>query len=374
MTEETQPVPSQTKILAMPKKPRPRKPSARVRGQGTLFKRGNMFWMELHWRGQRYRRSLGTSDRETALLKLDDTVASIRSGEIPKIFEPISVQQMFDAFIQRAETDCKPRTVRDYRSRWSNHLKSVFGHLMGTEVTKDKVASYLHGRMRAGATLCTRNREQRVLMMTFNYNRSKIPADRYPEFPKLQSEKSHVRKGRLSRADYDKLHSRLEDPKLFWLKVFVALAFKFGLRRSELIGAKVGYFDPRAATLVLPAFTTKNKMERVVDLDPDGEIFKMLVKLTEGRTADASLFTRNGRPIKDYRGAWAKITFDIRGGSGKGGAVTLHDLRRSAITAMSEKGITAAQAGTHLTADVFARYISRDLNERRNTAKIIEGD
>ena len=43
-----------------------------------------------------------------------------------------------------------------------------------------------------------------------------------------------------------------------------------------------------------------------------------------------------------------KQTADISGGSGKGGAVTLHDLRRSAITNMSEKGVTAAQAGTHL--------------------------
>ncbi|MGB8989249.1 MAG: tyrosine-type recombinase/integrase, partial [Candidatus Sulfotelmatobacter sp.] len=170
----------------------------------------------------------------------------------------------------------------------------------------------------------------------------------------------------------DTLRKRLDDPKLFWLKVFVTLTFTYGFRRSELIGAKVGYFDSKASALTLPAFTTKNKMERVVDLNPDGEIYRMLVKLTEGSNADASLFTRNGRAVKDYRGEWAKQTSDIRGGSGKNGAVTLHDLRRSAITNMSEKGVTAAQAGTHLTADVFSRYISRDLKERRNTAKIIE--
>jgi hypothetical protein len=100
----------------------------------------------------------------------------------------------------------------------------------------------------------------------------------------------------------------------------------------------------------------------------------MLVKLTEGRVANAAIFTRNGKPVKDYRGEWAKQTVDIKGGSGKGGAVTLHDLRRSAITNMDEKGVTAAQAGTHLTADVFSRYISRNVNEQRATAKLIEGD
>jgi integrase len=204
-------------------------------------------------------------------------------------------------------------------------------------------------------------------------NKSKIPADHFPEFPKMQSEKAHVRKGRLSAEDYEKLRTRLDSPKVFWLKAFLTMTFKFGFRRGELLGAKVGYFDPKASTLTLPAFTTKNKMERIVDINPDGEIYQMLVKLTEGRDANAPLFARNGKPIKDYRGEWTKQTADIKGGSGKDGAVTIHDLRRSAITNMSEKGVTAAQAGTHLTADVFGRYISRDLNERRNTAKIIEG-
>jgi integrase len=360
-------------VAVMPKRKKERKPSLRVRGQGSLVRRGEIFWMELNWKGIRTRKSLETTDRETALDKLATEVAAIRSGELPKKFDPISVQEMFDTFILRAEVDCKPRTVADYKSRWNVHLKSAFGSMIATSVNKDKITAYLHARMKNGATLCTRNREQRVLMMIFGQNKSKIPADRFPEFPKMQSEKSHVRKGRLSKTDYETLRKRLDDPKLFWLNVFVTLTFTYGFRRSELIDAKVGYFNAKEASLTLPAFTTKNKMERVVDINPDGEIYKMLVKLTESRNADAALFTRSGKPIKDYRGEWAKQTADIKGGSGKGGAVTLHDLRRSAITNMSEKGVTAAQAGTHLTVDVFARYISRNLNERRNTAKIIEG-
>ena len=100
----------------------------------------------------------------------------------------------------------------------------------------------------------------------------------------------------------------------------------------------------------------------------------MLSTLTAGRDANAALLTRNGRPVRDFRGEWAKQTAGMRGGSGKDGAVTIHDLRRSAITAMSEKGVTSAQAGTHLTADVFTRYITRNLTERRQTAKLIESD
>jgi hypothetical protein len=41
---------------------------------------------------------------------------------------------------------------------------------------------------------------------------------------------------------------------------------------------------------------------------------------------------------------------------------------------MSEKGISAAQAGTHLTPDDFNRYIVRSPEERRATPGLIEGD
>jgi len=366
---------TQTNLIAMPAPKKTRKASVRVRGQGYLFMRGAMFWMELNWKGARYRHSLETTDRETALLKLDDAVAKIRSGEMPKSFEPITVQAMFDAWMLQVETSCKPRTQADYRGRWERHLKPVFGGLVANQVDRDKVVAYLNRRMKAGAGPVTRNREQRILTMIFNHNRSKIPANRFPEFPRMQSEKAHVRRGRLSKADYETLRGRLDNPRWFWLKVFLVMTFKFGFRKRELLYAKVGYFDQAASTFTLPAFSTKNNMTRVVDIMRDGEIFKMLVALTGDRPANAPLFIREkGKPVRDFRRYWLAQTADLKGGSGKNGSVTIHDLRRSAITNMSEKGIGSAQAGTHLTDETFRRYIQRNEAERRATAKLIEVD
>lgn len=361
-----------TNLAVMPKPKREAKPRKRVKGEGTIFLRGNIYWYELHWKGERFRGSLDTPDRQTALIKWDERRKEIRSGELPKVFEPITVQSMFDIWIQECERTCKPRTTEDYRQRWNNHLKAAFGNLLATQVTKDKVSSYLFQRMKDGAGNITQNRENRVLHMIFNYNREKISANSFPTFPDMHSEKNHVRKGRLSLEDYKTVMSRLEDPKMFWLKVLVVLTFKYGFRYSEMLDAKVGYFDPKDSVFTLPAFTTKNKMERRVPLQRDGEIYQMLMKLTAGRDANESLFTRKGVPVRDYRGAWAKVTEGIS--NGRGGHITIHDLRRSAITAMSNKGINAAQAGTHLTSDVFNRYISRSAEEEQQTAALIESD
>jgi len=166
----------------------------------------------------------------------------------------------------------------------------------------------------------------------------------------------------------------LEDPKLFWLKAILTMTWKYGFRRAELQTAKVKYFDPSAATFTVPAMATKNKAPRIVRVVRDGEIYKMLVKLTEGRDAEAPLFTRNGKPIIDYRGEWKKQTAGMKGGSAKDGSITIHDLRRSAISGMSAKGIDAKKAGTHLTADVFARYIVPSDKEQEENAAVIEGD
>ena len=89
----------------------------------------------------------------------------------------------------------------------------------------------------------------------------------------------------------------------------------------------------------------------------------MLVKLMAGREKDAALFTRNGKPIKDYRAAWDILTKDLTGGSGKAGRITIHDLR-GAIMAMSNKGIGAAEAGTPLHLSITRRRTGNRSEDR----------
>jgi integrase len=367
-------------LIEMQKPKRKRRPNAVTRGGGHLFTRGvadkktgrkPIYWFELNWHGVRTRESLHTDDHQTALDLMAKAVAEIRLGESRKKFEPITVRAMYDTWIAEKERTAKASTHKFYQSRWK-HLEPVFGDMLATQVNKDVVSKYLTDRKREGAGNILQNREQRVLMMIFEHNRKKISANDFPEFPAFHSEKAHVRQGRLSKADFQTIMDRLSGPENFWFRTLVTMTFKFGFRRAELQNATVGYFDAKDSSFTLPTYSTKNKMERRVPIKRDGEIYKMLVKLTAGRPANEALFIRsNGEPVKDYRRAWDKLTEGIT--NGRGGHVTIHDLRRSAISEAKAKGFGSSEFGTHLTADVFNRYVTRtEVEEQANAERIEE--
>jgi hypothetical protein len=109
-------------------------------------------------------------------------------------------------------------------------------------------------------------------------------------------------------------------------------------------------------------------MERRVPIKRDGETCHV-VALTADRDPSHPLFTRNGRPVQDYRAAWAKLTEGLKTGAA--------DTLRSTTSAdprslAANKGIGAEKAGTHLTSDVFNRYISQSAEEEQETAATIE--
>jgi hypothetical protein len=67
----------------------------------------------------------------------DTEVAAIRAGELPETFESDDVRRLHAAI----ETNCKPRTQENYRSRWNVHLKPFFGSMLAAQVTRDTVTA-----------------------------------------------------------------------------------------------------------------------------------------------------------------------------------------------------------------------------------------
>ena len=119
----------------------------------------------------------------------------------------------------------------------------------------------------------------------------------------------------------------------------------------------------------------ENKMERVVTVRRDREIYQYLTKLTAGRPKYEPLFTRenNGKPILGYRGAWERALKRIDNLVASGN-ITIHDLRRSGIAGMHNKGIGATSAGMHPTDSASSRCVVLSSSEQQKNAAAIEGD
>jgi integrase len=133
----------------------------------------------------------------------------------------------------------------------------------------------------------------------------------------------------------------------------LALGYSFGFRKAELLNMRLRQVDLLNRTVTLDQGTTKNSDGRIVKLtSATFEMLKqcMLSKIPE----DFVVSRRDGQPVRDFRGAWSKLTV-----AAKLPALLFHDLRRSAVRNMVRRGVpevVAMRISGHRTCSIFDRY------------------
>ena len=138
------------------------------------------------------------------------------------------------------------------------------------------------------------------------------------------------------------------------------MAYTFGFRRAELVGRpqrnhppmRVKQVDLQNRTIHLFAGETKNDEGRVVKMTD--EVYNHLRVCVEGKSPEDAVFTwPDGRPVKDFRGSWDKVT------KAAGVSILLHDFRRSAARNLIRSGVSqdvAKRVTGHKTDSMFSRY------------------
>jgi integrase len=161
-------------------------------------------------------------------------------------------------------------------------------------------------------------------------------------------EERNVRKGFFEHEEYlillKGLPSDLRGPATF--------AYKTGWRKSEILGLTWDRVDVEDRTVRLEVGETKNGEAGTVYLDE--ELLKLLKLQLLRRHGCRYVFHRNGRRIKDIRGAWKKACEDA-GLKGK----LFHDLKRTGVRNIVKAGIqeqVAMKISGHKTRAVFDRY------------------
>jgi integrase len=334
---------------------------------GSIYLRGQTYWLKYYRNGKPYRESSKTDKESEAKRLLKRREGEIANGKIPSVvFDKVKFNDLADDFLRDYRINEKKSLVRAERS--VEHLKESFSGSRATDVTTPRINTYVEKRIDEGAENATINRELSALKRIFNLAAQQTPpkVDRVPYIPMLKE--NNVRQGFFEHAEFLALREALPA----YLKGFVTFAYKKGWRMSEISLLPLKQVDFDNGIVRLESGTTKNDEGRTVYLDDEElEIFEQQrdTRAHHKKVLPYVFVNEAGTDrIKDFRGAWKKGCTE----SGIGKRL-FHDLRRTAVRNMVRAGIperVAMMISGHKTRSVFERYnIVSDTDLRLATQK-----
>jgi integrase len=154
-----------------------------------------------------------------------------------------------------------------------------------------------------------------------------------------------------------------------WAVALFTILFEFGFRVGEALKLRVRQLDFLNRSIDLNPGETKNGHGRTAIMT--SRVFELLKACCIGKEPEDWVFTRGARrPVLDFRGTWDKVT--TAAGLSE---VLVHDLRRSAVKRMIQRGIpqtTAMKISGHRTEAVFRRYAIVSEQDLRDAARRLE--
>ncbi len=137
-----------------------------MRGQGRVYKRGGLYWIQFNREGRCYREPTRSASIQTAREMLKQRIAQITFGTFAPLAEKQTVSELMERVFDDYELHNRS-TLDDAKTRWKLHLAPVFGHRRAANVDEDAVRDYMLGRKSAGAKTATINREIALLKRAF---------------------------------------------------------------------------------------------------------------------------------------------------------------------------------------------------------------
>ena len=374
----------------------------RPRGTGSIYqqKGSSNWWIQYYRNGKVYRQSAGTTNRRKAEKLLQQKLAEIANHTFidPKA-ERTLVKELAEDFLRDYRINGR-KSLSDVEARWRLHLSKEFADLRASNVGNDQMTRYIAQRQTEKASNATINRELAALkrMFTLGVRARKVYA--MSNFPHLAEK--NVRKGFIEDGQCQTIAKACSAEGL-WLRAMFEVGYNFGWRISELLNLKVGQIDLSSRTIRLEVGETKNDEGREVEMTP--LVYALIQQCVTGKQSGDFVFTRAKRPVRDFRGTWAKVCCKAGVGKmvcspcqsevvaddeqkGKWRCVRcsrswklkeldyvgliFHDLRRTAVRNMVRGGIPERVARTisgHKTRSIFDRYNIVSKSDLREAAR-----
>ncbi len=333
----------------------------RARGLGSLFKRGNTFWICYYRDGRRYRES-ADSDKETIAAKLlKRRLADAASGKpIGPEVEKTTLSDLQGILLDHYRMNGKRSTRRVAQAL--DHLLAHFDpSSRANAITGDRVNRYVVERQEQGAANATINRELAALKRAFHLAHRVGRVATIPFITMLAED--NARQGFAEAADFDAIHAllpeHLQDP--------IRFLYLSGWRVGEM--KTLEWRDVYTDAIRLRSENSKNGKGRELPLL--GELAAILDRARDTRRLDCPyVFHRDGKQLRDFRGAWASAC--AKAGHAQ---LLVHDLRRSAIRNMTRAGVgerIAMAISGHKTRSTFDRYNITTGDDLRHAVEAVQ--
>jgi integrase len=316
---------------------------------GSIYKRGNIFWIKYYRNGKSYRESSKSNRKADAKRLLRKREGEIAEGKIPGVlFDRVRFEDLIEALFTDYKINGRKSLDRAELSV-NKHLEPFFNGMRVVDITTPIINDYISLRLKQKAANATINRELSALKRMFTLAMRSTPPriSNVPFIPTLAE--NNVRTGFFEHKDFLALRKALPD----YLKNLVTFAYYTGWRLREILGLTWDRVDIHNGTVRLEADDTKNHEART--LYSGGEILSLLKDQFRNRQLHCRyVFHRKGRQIKQLRKSWATACKKT-GLEGK----FFHDLRRTAVRNMIRAGVperVAMSISGHKTRSVFDRY------------------
>ena len=320
---------------------------------GSIYKRGNIYWIKYHRRGKPYRESTRSEKEADAKRLLKKREGEIAEGKLPGVyFDKVLFDDLAKDLLIDHELNKRKSMERTKIS--IAHLEKVFAGMKAVNIDSSRMKEYIDMRRADGVESATINRELDALKRMFSLGTECSPpkVHNVPHIPKLKG--NPPRKGFVECGDFLALREKLPD----YLKDFCTFAYRTGWRKSEITKMKWDQVNLSQGTVTLNAGETKNDEARIVYLD--GELKGIFERQLETRKHSQKIlpyvFLNEDKTdrIKTLRKSWQTACKNAKIGSR-----LFHDLRRSAVRNLVRSGIpegVAMKISGHKTRSVFERY------------------
>jgi integrase len=342
-------------------------------GSGSIYQRGNIWWVKVYVNGKAHRESSKSEKYEDAKRLRDKLLGQKHRGEIsggrP---ERVTVDELLTDLEEYGKSNIRASTQYIWHLIIEKNLRPFFGTMKACKVTTDTLLEYRRKRLVEGRSDATANRELSILRTAYHNGRKRTPPKvlMVPHFP--MTAETNVRTGFLTDEQYSALLAELPAE----LKPLFTVGYATGIRLGELKAVRWEQVDLTEGFITLETGETKNGDGRIVPI-LNGHMADLLTAAKAERDANYPespwVFSRGGEQIKDFRWAWQKACERA-----KVPELKFHDLRRTAVRNMRRAGVPQVvrmKISGHKTDSMERRYsivdaddinIAKSLMEARN--------